>query len=204
MITAFTTAGEAPVLEVTGRPGLTLPRVEIRPLARGQTGPVVEVFDRMSPHSRRMRFLGPMAALTDSMLYQLTDVDHQRHGCWYATVGNERVALGRYLLDAKDPTVAEIALDVIDAYQGHGLGRLLLDILSVAASDVGVTTLSAVMDASNTRVLRLATPLGGSSSSSYGAVEGWAPVPRIRGLEAAHVLVCARTARRCAATRSAA
>jgi hypothetical protein len=47
MITMFTTAGEAPVLEATGRQGLTLPRVEIRPLARGQTGPVLEVFHRM-------------------------------------------------------------------------------------------------------------------------------------------------------------
>lgn len=81
------------------------------------------VFAGMSERSRRARYLSGMPALTPGVLATLSDVDHDRHGSWLASVGSDPVGIGRYIRTVDDPAVAEIALEVVDRYQSHGLGR---------------------------------------------------------------------------------
>jgi acetyltransferase len=194
----------APVVEVVDRQGLLLPRVVLRPLSAGQTGPLQRVFDGMSPTSRRMRFLAGMPYLSPWMLAELADVDHDRHGCWVASVGGDPVAVAHYIRVADDPAMAEIALEVVDRYQGHGLGRLLVHVIGAAAADVGVTSLMWVMDASNLRVRHLAAALRGRFTTKHGVVDGVTALPDVPAGEAAVIAWCARVARGRLAERSAA
>jgi protein lysine acetyltransferase len=85
------------------------------------------LFARLSPESRRRRFLGPKPGLSARELSYLTDVDH----CWHeALVGiDERdgsiVGVARYagLLDR--PGAADTAIVVADELQRHGIGGAL-------------------------------------------------------------------------------
>lgn len=204
MMRMATASDGGPIVEAVDQPGLLLPRVVLRPLPAGHTHPLQRVFDGMSPASRRMRYLAGMPYLSSAMLAELADVDHDRHGCWVASVGCDPVAVGHYIRLADDPAVAEIALEVVDRFQGHGLGRLLVRVLGSAAADVGVTSLLWVMDATNLRVRHLAVPLRGRFTTKHGVVDGVTGLPEVPAGEAAAIAWCARVARRRVTERSAA
>jgi GNAT superfamily N-acetyltransferase len=69
------------------------------------------------------------------------------------------VGIGRSIRTATDPAVAEIALEVVDACQGLGLGRLLFEVIGAAAADIGITPFQWLVDEANYRVRRLAERL---------------------------------------------
>jgi GNAT superfamily N-acetyltransferase len=196
MFTTETAADGSLFLEVVDRPGLLVPGVAVRPLRHGETGPVLEVFAGMSARSREMRFLTRLPELSGAMQRRLTDVDHDRHGCWVATAGGAPVALGRYVRLPDRPGVAEIALEVVDRYQARGLGHLLVDVVSAAAADAGISSLYWMMDAANDPVRHLAVPLGGRFALEDGVLEGTTPLPVVDPIDAARVARVARAARR--------
>jgi GNAT superfamily N-acetyltransferase len=203
MFTIEAPAGRSPSLRVVDRYG-ALPPVTLRPLEPRETAPVLEVFEGMSTASRRLRFLTALPALTEAMLRRLTDVDHLDHGCWVAEVSTRPVGLGRYVRTAGRPSVAEIAVEVVDDSQGLGLGRVLLDVVSAAAGAVGITALSWTADPANDRVRQLAVGLGSRFALDDGLLEGTTGLLPVDGLDAARVARVARAARRRAALRSAA
>jgi hypothetical protein len=178
--------------------------VVLHPLSRGETAPLERVFAGMSARSRRNRYLSGVPELTPGMLASLADVDQDQHGCWIAAVGSDPVGVGRYIRTGKDPEVAEIALEVVDRYQSHGLGRLLRDVVGVAAGDAGVTSLLWLMDESNMRIRHLAVPLRGRFRLERGIVEGRTELPTLPDLDAAQVVRCVRAVRSRPTTRSAA
>jgi GNAT superfamily N-acetyltransferase len=193
-----------PALLAAARPGSFLPDVTISPLARGDVRPMQRVFDRMSRDSRRMRFLAATPSLNRDLAARLADVDHDAHGCWVAGISGEPVGIGRYIRSDDDPAVAEVALEVMDACQGQGLGRLLLDVVGTAAADVGVTSLLWLMDETNLRVRRLSAPLGGRFTLDSGVLEGTTALPPVAPLDGVRIVRCARAARCRAAERTAA
>ena len=69
------------------------------------------------------------------------------------------VGVGRYALTADDDT-AEIAVTIADAWQGCGLGRLLLERVIDAARRNGVRRLTGDVLAANARMLALARRFG--------------------------------------------
>src|SRR5947209_16875552 len=75
-ITMTTAADGGPVLEVAPEPWSLLPEVTINPLARGDTGDIQQVFDRLSPSSRYLRFLSPTPTLSPALAERLAEVDH--------------------------------------------------------------------------------------------------------------------------------
>ena len=186
------------------RPRLRLAALLLRPLAPGDTGTVEQVFGGMSAESRRLRFLAPLPRLGRRFLDRLADVDHDRHGCWVAAVDGMPVGLGRYVLLPAEPGVAEVALEVVDAMQGYGLGSLLLDVVSVAAADAGAHRLLWVTDAANVRVRRLARPLGARFVSDGSALEARTGLPVVRDLDSDRIVRSARAARSAALLTAAA
>jgi ribosomal protein S18 acetylase RimI-like enzyme len=117
--------------------------VRIR-LATADDGSAVDqVFAGMSSTSRRLRFLGPVDRLTTSMRRALLDVDSDRHVLLIAEVGPRRspqaVGLARYVVDG--PGRAEIAYEVVDAWQRHGIGTRLLQRLVTIARERGLDVL---------------------------------------------------------------
>ena len=88
---------------------------------------------------------------TKTMMTYLFEVDYVDHFVWVMTDGPDGpvVADARFVRDAADPTVAEVAFIVADAYQGRGIGTFLMGALAVVASYDGVQRFSARVLAEN-------------------------------------------------------
>jgi GNAT superfamily N-acetyltransferase len=116
--------------------------IALRPLRAGDGGLLAAGFERLSNRSRYRRFLSPVPHLTDSMLAFLTSVDGFNHRAWGAMIDEQAGPVGagivRWVRSRKEPTVADMAVTVIDDYQGRGLGGLLLDVAVLDAFAHGV------------------------------------------------------------------
>ena len=119
-------------------------------------------FARLSPRSRWMRFLGAKTTLSAAELRYFTEVDHHDHeaiGALSAADGRG-VGIARYVRDADDPQAAEIAVTVVDDWQGRGLDTKLLSRLSDRARQAGIHRFTALVAAENVAAAGLARKLG--------------------------------------------
>jgi GNAT superfamily N-acetyltransferase len=119
-------------------------------------------FERLSDDGRYRRFLAATPELTDDMVRYLTEVDHHDHEAILATEESigEGVAVARYVRDPAHPDSAEVAVTVIDEWQGRGLGTLLLEVLGGRARAEGITRFTAMMLASNQQMMEVLEGLG--------------------------------------------
>jgi RimJ/RimL family protein N-acetyltransferase len=136
--------------------------VRVRPLVPGDSALVADVFARLSPASRLARFLVPKWRLTGAELRYLTEVDHHDHEALIAVtrLGGEPVGVARFVRDSTEPTSAEVAVEVVDDWQGRGVGSLLVGRLARRARREGITQFTALMSADNTRSRRLLSMAG--------------------------------------------
>jgi GNAT superfamily N-acetyltransferase len=125
----------------------TTAQLRIRSLAPGDITSVRMVFEGMSPHSRYLRFHAPTPKLTSSMADVLAAVGTRRHVAVVAEVdtptGGRPVGVAR--LVATSECSAEVAFEVVDEWQGRGVGRRLLVALRRRAADLGYRTLTALV-----------------------------------------------------------
>jgi RimJ/RimL family protein N-acetyltransferase len=116
--------------------------VGFRPIGPHDADRLARAFDQLSPTSRYRRFLSPIKSLSDQELRRLTHVDFVDHVAWVAELRCEPerplAGVGRWVRSKTDPTLAEIALTIVDAYQRQGLGRALLVRLARSAVLLGV------------------------------------------------------------------
>ena len=138
------------------------PAVLIRQVRSTDAALLADGFGRLSAASRQMRFLGVKKELSAAELRYLTDVDHHDHEALAALdrVGGQGVGIARYVRDAADPQAAEIAVTIVDDWQGRGLGTELLAALSDRARQEGIRRLTALADAGNVAVAALLRNVG--------------------------------------------
>jgi protein lysine acetyltransferase len=120
----------------------------LRPVLPGDDERTVHGHIRFSSETLYRRFMTARIP-TPALLHYLAEVDYVDHFVWVVTDGNDPVADARFVRDESDPTVAEIAFTVADAYQGRGMGSFLISALSIAARVDGVERFSARMLSDN-------------------------------------------------------
>ncbi len=108
-------------------------------------------FARLSDASRRMRFLTEKDELSAAELRYFTDLDHHDHEALGAVdrADGRGVGIARYVRDTDDPQAAEIAVTIVDDWQGRGLGTELLHRLSDRARQDGIRRFTALAAAGN-------------------------------------------------------
>jgi RimJ/RimL family protein N-acetyltransferase len=141
--------------DITLRDGSAL---RLRPIRADDAPRLVEYYGRLSEHTAYQRFFTVMKRLPPDWARLHSAVDYRRQLALLAECGPreqpELVAVARYEpTDERD--TAEVAFVVQDAWQGKGLGAIMLDELLAAAAARGITRFRAYVLADNPRMLGL-------------------------------------------------
>jgi GNAT superfamily N-acetyltransferase len=114
--------------------------VLIRPVQSADAPLLADGFARLSARSRQMRFLTVKKELSAAELRYFTEIDHHDHEALGAVdrADGRGVGVARYVRSGEDPQAAEIAVTVVDEWQGRGLGTELLAQLSERARSEGI------------------------------------------------------------------
>lgn len=129
-------------------------RVLIRPVQSVDAPLLADGFARLSASSRWMRFLTPKKELSPAELRFLTDLDHHDHEALGALDHRDGrgVGVARYVRQADDPWGADVAVTIVDEWQGRGLGTELLARLSDRAREENIRRFTALVAAENAAV----------------------------------------------------
>jgi RimJ/RimL family protein N-acetyltransferase len=130
--------------------------VELRPIRSDDKVELAAALERLSPESRRLRFLTAKPRLTGAELRYLTEIDGVNHVALVAVRDDGHiVAVGRFVRLSDAPDTAEFAIVVGDPYQGQGLGRAVAHALAEMARERGVRRFAATALSDNVAVHRL-------------------------------------------------
>jgi RimJ/RimL family protein N-acetyltransferase len=137
--------------------------VLIRQVQPADASLLADGFTRLSVQSRRMRFLTAKRHLSPAELRYLTDVDHHDHEAIGALSFSDRrgVGIARYIRDAEDRQAAELAVTIVDAWQGRGLGTQLVTRLTERARRAGICRFTALIAVDNHAMLALLRTING-------------------------------------------
>jgi acetyltransferase len=135
-------------------------QVVIRPIRPEDADDLQATFRRLSMESIYLRFHSYKKELPDEEARYLSTVDYTSRMAFVALCKEDDqeivVGVARYtLLDTMNPEMAESAVVVADAYQGRGLGKLLLERLVNYARARGIHYLRGNLQIGNGRMLDL-------------------------------------------------
>jgi len=147
LVTTTPTTGtpETPAPRPLGR----APDATLRELGRGDVDVLDAVFAGLSDHSRYLRFHGATPRLTRAVRTKLAAVDGRRHIA-VAAFGPDGAPIGIARLISLGLRDAELAIEVVDAWQGRGLGRRLLRAVADRGREEGYSRLVADVLSENT------------------------------------------------------
>ncbi len=109
------------------------------------------------------------AQLTTTQLDYLTNIDHHDHEALVAIADGVGVGVARFVRLESGGHRAEVAVAVVDDWQGQGLGTVLLDRLSERAREERVTTFTAAVLTDNRAIIDLLGSLGSTTTQVAGA-----------------------------------
>ncbi|MFC5525420.1 GNAT family N-acetyltransferase [Rhodanobacter ginsengisoli] len=137
--------------------------VLIRPLREDDRAREEAFIGRLSPQSRRHRFMDTFKEASPALVDQLMQVDHQQQEAFIALAHDNgelrEVGISRYSATGKDKQ-CECAVTVADDWQKRGLGVLLMRHLIDQARKNGYRQLISLDAADNEPMHELASYLG--------------------------------------------
>jgi RimJ/RimL family protein N-acetyltransferase len=136
--------------------------IAIRALRPDDRAEMLAAIGRTSMQSLQRRFFVPKKGFSEQEMAFFLNIDFESHVAIVAEVEeDERPVIaggGRYIV--VQPGQAEIAFVVVDAYQGQGIGTILMRHLAVLARNAGLKELIAEVLPENTAMLKLFKKFG--------------------------------------------
>lgn len=131
-------------------------RVLIRPIQAADEALEREFIERLSPQSRRYRFLGTIKTPSPEFLRQLTHPEAVRGVAFVALIGDgpgrREIGVCRYSA-SPDGASCECAVSVSDEWQGKGLATILMRRLIDTARECGIERMYSI-DANDNQGMR--------------------------------------------------
>ena len=157
-------------------------RLLFRPIGPEDKERIQAGLELLSPESRYRRFFRHIDHFSEKELAYLTEVDFEDHVAWVVLLADEPgrpgIAVARWIRVADEPDVAEAAVTVIDAYQGHGIGKTLLWLLARTAARRAVRAFRAWVQGENKVVLGILEELGAEPGRwEQGVMQADVPIP---------------------------
>jgi RimJ/RimL family protein N-acetyltransferase len=136
--------------------------ITIRALRPDDRAGMLAAVGRTSMQSLQRRFFVPKKGFSEQEMAFFLDIDFDSHVAIVAEIAeDERPVIaggGRYIV--VQPGQAEIAFVVVDAYQGQGIGTILMQHLAILARDADLKELVAEVLPENTAMLKLFKKFG--------------------------------------------
>ncbi len=134
--------------------------VEVRQISADDGERLRAAHGRLSPEARYRRFLAAKPELTEADARYLVEIDGSNHYALVATTNADGeqgaiIAVARFVRAVDEPSAAEFAIVVGDAYQRQGLAAALIERLAAAAIERGISRFRATMLADNVAIFRL-------------------------------------------------
>jgi acetyl coenzyme A synthetase (ADP forming)-like protein len=133
------------------RDGSTL---TVRPVRADDAAELGRFFSTLSLESRVFRFFAAIVN-ADSSISRMVNVNYTSSYGLVAVAGAKAEIVGHAMYVETGPRKAEMALAVADAYQGRGLGTILLGQLAEAAATAGFDMFEAMVRPENHRMLQM-------------------------------------------------
>lgn len=156
--------------------------VAIRPIEPGDKVRLQSLFARLSPESRRRRFMTDADELAPEDLVYLTEVDHRRHEALVALdpESGEIAGVARWVRVPGRREAAELAVAVADEHQGRGIGTALVTAINARAREEGIERYHAVVSTDNAQVIDVLERNGAveREAGEPGTIEFEVEVPR--------------------------
>ena len=136
--------------------------IAIRALRPDDRAGMLAAIGRTSMQSLQRRFFAPKKGFSEQEMAFFLNIDFESHVAIVAEIDEDGRPViaggGRYIV--VQPGQAEIAFIVVDAYQGQGIGTILMRHLAVLARDAGLKELVAEVLPENTAMLKLFKKFG--------------------------------------------
>jgi ribosomal protein S18 acetylase RimI-like enzyme len=136
--------------------------VTVRALRPDDRAGMLAAIGRTSMQSLQRRFFIPKKGFSEREMAFFLNIDFESHVALVAQIdedGHPIVAgSGRFIV--VQPGQAELAFVVVDDYQGHGIGTILMRHLALLARDAGLKELIAEVLPENSAMLKLFRKFG--------------------------------------------
>ncbi len=136
--------------------------ITIRALRPDDRAGMLAAIGRTSMQSLQRRFFVPKKGFSEREMAFFLDIDFESHVAIVAEIAEDgrQVICGGGRFIVVRPGQAEIAFVVVDAYQGQGVGTILMRHLAVLARDAGLKELVAEVLPENIAMLKLFKKFG--------------------------------------------
>ncbi len=157
--------------------------VTVRPIKADDEAELAAFYAGLSMESRVLRFFAAIAN-TEETARKMMQVDYRSRYGLVALSGADGDIIGHAMYIEMAPRKAELALAVADAYQGRGLGTILLGQLAEAAAEAGYDVMEAIVKPENHRMLQMLRESGFPIQAHSEPGEVHAEVPTALSAEA--------------------
>ncbi|XOV81205.1 MAG: GNAT family N-acetyltransferase [Aestuariibacter sp.] len=134
-------------------------RIFVRPIQAVDEDLLRDFFHKLSDQNVYMRYFTQMRSLPQKVLKQYADIDYSKDMALVAvyppeTANHAIIGIAQWIMDDEDST-PEIAIQIRDDWQGHGLGRFFTCRLMTIAKEYGIKHLKADVLADNDGMNRI-------------------------------------------------